>query len=154
MEINMESIAKAPKRGFKLTDLSNENRNKVRDYLLAVNGRSTAHTIRSFLEVVEIAEMAEQDLDRAEVKKSARVGCLVVQCNGGATAKSYKYEQRVTYLKLRRFQEGWRLMEARRATSRPLDAELYQVSIPAHYIDLMRRRSTVGFSALPASQAA
>lgn len=37
--------------------------------------------------------MAEAELDRAGVAKLARVGCLAVQCDGGAGKKSYQYAQ-------------------------------------------------------------
>ena len=147
-------MGKAMKNGFKHTDHSEENREAVRAYLLSVNGRASANTQTELSAIVEVAEMAEADLDRAGVVKSARVGCLAVQCDGGAWRKSYRYSQAVTLLRLRRFAEGWRLMEAKRAESRPLEPTFFEVSIPASYIKQMRDKATLGFRALPQKTAA
>lgn len=147
-------MKKAPKNGFKITDDSAENRAVVCDYLLTINGRATSHTRTDLYELVSVANQAEADLDRAGVVKSARVGCLAVQCDGGAWKKSYRYSQAVTLLRLRRFAEGWRLMEAKRAESRPLEPTFFEVSIPANYIKQMRDKATLGFRALPQKTAA
>lgn len=147
-------MKKAPKNGFKITDDSADHREVVRDYLLSINGRATSHTRTDLSELVSVAKMAEAELDRAGVSKAARVGCLAVQCDGGAEKKSYQYAQTVTLLRLRRFAEGWRLMEARRAESRPLEPTLFQVSIPANYIEQLRKAATSGFRALPKKIAA
>ncbi len=144
----------APKNGFKLSDTSEENLAAVRDYLFSINGRATSHTKTDLSAIVEVAEIAEAELDRAEVAKAARVGCLAVQCDGGAGRKSYQYAQTVTLLRLRRFAEGWRLMEARRAESRPLEPTIFEVSIPAKYIYQLRIKATMGFTALPKKVAA
>jgi len=144
----------AQKNGFKLTDDSVENRETVNSYLLSINGRATSHTRTELSELVSVATMAEAELDRAGVAKSARVGCLAVQCDGGAGKKSYQYAQTVTLLRLRRFAEGWRLMEARRAESRPLEPTIFEVSIPAKYIYQLRAKATMGFTALPKKLAA
>lgn len=144
----------APRNGFKLTDNSEDNRSAVREYLLSVNGRAKSHTRTDLSDLVGVAEMAEAELDRAGVTKSARIGCLAVQCDGGAGTKSYQYSQTVTLLRLRRFAEGWRLMEAKRAESRPLEPTIFQVSIPANYIEQMRAKATLGFAALPRKTAA
>lgn len=150
----MKTITTAPKHGFKLTDTTIENVEAVEAYLRSINGKATLHTTNDFLELMEFAKDAEDDLNRVQVSKTAKPGCIAYHCDGGASAKSYRYSRTVTGVTLKRYTEGWRLMEAQRVERRPQEPVIWFVRIPAHYIEEIKRKAAYGLRALPAKAAA
>jgi hypothetical protein len=150
----MQNIISAPRHGFILQGVIDEQKATVLDYLKTINGRSKTNVITYFSELEKIVEMAENRLDHALVGKGARIGCTAFWRDGGPSAKSYKYAMAVNEISLRRYAEGWRLMSARKVEVRHGVNTAFNVSIPVRYIEQMKRKAVAGFSAIREKEAA
>lgn len=78
--------------------------------LVAVNGKSTAHTITSGTKVVTIAAKAEKLLNEL-IPAKARAGATYSYTSGGAVANSYKHIRNATKITLQRGSKDWMLVD-------------------------------------------
>ena len=77
-----------------------ENAGKIEAELNKVNGKSTAHTLCSYNELVKVVEGAEKTLlQKVEYKKYMK-GCSFSHISGGCVAKAYKYPRNCTCIQV------------------------------------------------------
>ncbi len=118
----MEKIV-IKKSGLKLTQ--EEDIEKALD---SVNGKSCNWVIDTIKEILAIAEKAEKQFDELHFPKTYRVGATA-KAYGYAPGKRYKYGVNSTKIDLRRFAEGWRVMNVERIRLYPADSRASKVKI-------------------------
>lgn len=118
----MEKIV-IKKNGLKLTQEED-----IVQALDSVNGKACNWVIDTIKEVVDIAERAEVQFDEVHLPKTYRVGATA-KAYGYAPGKSYKYGVDSTEIELRRFAEGWRIMNVDRIKLYPADSRASKVKI-------------------------
>lgn len=89
-----------------LLNVSVLNRDALLDVTLSLNGKWT-HTAK---EVLKLAELAEQRLDRMEMPKGVRKGIIATHTSSGPGARAYKYSVCGSAVTLRRAADGWRVI--------------------------------------------
>jgi hypothetical protein len=77
-----------------------KNAQKIEAELLAVNGKSEAHTMTLFSEVSEVSELFVNDLGRLGLPKSQQAGAIIYFESGGVVPNSYKYSRTATRIEL------------------------------------------------------
>lgn len=149
----MTKTIKAPLHGFILAATTSDQQDAVMDFMKGINGRSKSHVVRYFTEFEAIAKMAEGYLDHAKVSKKDRIGCTASYSDAGPDSKSYDYAMTVNHVQLRRYAEGWRLMDARKIDVRYGHKGGISVRVPGRYIEALKvaaiKGATKGLTALP-----
>lgn len=90
----------------KSLNVSVSNRDAMLDLTLSLNGKWT-HTAK---EVLKLAELAEQRLDRMEMPKGVRKGIIATHTSMGPAARAYKFAVCGSAVTLRRAADGWRVI--------------------------------------------
>jgi hypothetical protein len=84
---------------------------KLTQALAAANGKATAHTATA-QELIDASNDIENQLTRLSISKADRIGAEFVFCSGGAVARSYKYNRKVTLCRAVRGASDWFLISA------------------------------------------
>lgn len=111
------------KNGLKLTQEED-----IEKALESVNGRACNWVIDTIKEVLDIAVKAEVQFDEVQLPKTYRVGATA-KAYGYAPGKGYKYGVESTEINLRRFADGWRVMNVDRIKLYPADSRASKVKI-------------------------
>ena len=90
-----------------------KNTAKINAVLLAINGKSTAHTYDSYRAVECLVEEAEARLDMLRLPKKNRTGVGVDALSGSAVAGRYRYLRNATFIQLVRGVKNWMLVQAK-----------------------------------------
>lgn len=97
--------------------------------LKAVNGRSKSFCITSMSELIDIAQKAEERLQKQGVTKRNRKGARVTYAPAGPSASSYKYPAKSTRIVLERNSNSWRLVEVTETSVYPRSGSTFQLTV-------------------------
>jgi len=133
---------------------------EIAAFLLAVNGRATAHTYITAAHMVECATHAEARLEALGIPKALRAGAESIQQSGDKLPNAYKYCATTTVVTLRRHSAGWYLVAAVRSDlwprHRPMSVLRLTSEQDAHAVRVLRRRyfvqEEVALSPIPAAE--
>lgn len=87
--------------------VSLNNKEAIEKLLRDLNGQSKKHCFNSPVEIMEIAAMAEIELEKLAVKESERVGAMYDAVSGQRVAKSYRATRNANRLILMRKKDRW-----------------------------------------------
>lgn len=94
--------------------VNQENAEQIEQELREANGRARSHTINSFAEVEEIAEVAEEVLDDFGLSPSYRPGAYAEWRSQAPSVNAYRNWANVTGICLKRTRDGWVLWKVAR----------------------------------------
>lgn len=117
----------------------------VNDYLDTINGKSIAHTVRYFSDVLYVADRAEKRLEESGVPVKHRIGVAVTYRPAFGLPKKYKHHVTTTRLHLRRVKDGWRLMDAEKVETWPQSPESFIIHIGNEARDIIVKRALEGY---------
>lgn len=124
-----------PKNGIKVSD-----KEAIKTVVKAVNGRASLHTI-GYNGVIGLADTAEELLIEKGIAPSGRTGCEFIYEGAGPSAKSYKYSVVASFARLRRYSEGWRLVEFDRSYCGPGYKGRHDICLKPDQVELIKRKA-------------
>lgn len=143
-----QELIMPPRHGFRLEAESDECAN----YLKQVNGKAEKYTY-DVRDMRRVASTLEAELDGAGIAQSNRVGVTAVACGAGPdrSRKTAQWTPQAigTVAHLRRYQGGWRLMKADRATVYAGQAEKHKIAIHRSEYTAIQVRAVSNFEVAP-----
>ncbi len=125
------------KRGIKVSE-----REEIAAVLKKVNGKASRFTL-GVLDVEALAKRSEEALEKRGLPQRLRVGVTVTYVIEGPAA-AYKYSAKSTSLTVRRFAEGWRLMNAETIYISPRARSRFEVTVSKDVAEYIRKSATEG----------
>lgn len=138
------------KHGIKISD-----KVKMKQLLASVYGRATKWTL-SCSDISNAMKNAEKELDIAGVVESRRPGIIANIKSGGPAKRGSQFSSSVygTKAVLRRYKEGWRLMQVEKVTVYDGQKFSREFLIDAAEIEAIKNRAVKQFHAIPAELSA
>jgi len=112
--------------------------------LAAANGKATAHTYTSPMDLFSLANDAETQLDALKIKKADRRGARFYAMSGDRLPNAYKHAIRVSRVQIERRGAGWYLVALE-------CAEIYPQGTRPHRLILTEQQDAAAIAALRAS---
>lgn len=113
-----------------LRDLKSSTLGEADSLLADVNGRAKAHSLDAY-DAYNVARACEGELEDRGVAKKRRTGVQVLHYPGGKhLPAAYKNRFKSTVIYLRRFSDGWRLLDAEQVNGYSGQAARTEYNIP------------------------
>lgn len=136
----MTNTIKMPKNGIKITK---ENKRIIDALLNDVNGKAYEWVVHSYETIEDIANRAELKLNKTRLTKKQKNGVEAVMCGYAPSANSYKYAVTTTYIRLKRYSDGWRLTDVFKSSMYPKDKDSNEVylKVSKDMVEEIKRRA-------------